>query len=103
MLCHAAYVAVAHVGDGGTAIQTAFLLHLAQDMLHRLALVLCQSQCLGHQLVAFDEFTGGKAQGEAGLLGVVLDEVHDAVQTAVYGTAMFSGAAKVLPCGLLLI
>ena len=44
LLCHAAYVAVAHVGDGGTAIQTAFLLHLAQDMFHRLALVLCQSQ-----------------------------------------------------------
>ena len=54
-------------------------------------------------MVAFDELGGGKAHGDVGTLGMVFDEVHDAVQTAVNGAAMVVLVAKVLPYGGFLV
>ena len=46
--------------------------------------------------VAFDEFGGGETHGDVGALGMVLDEVHDAVEATVYGTAVVVFVAEVL-------
>ena len=52
---------------------------------------------------ARDELGGGKTHGDVGTLGVVFDEVHDAVEATVHGAAVVVFVAEVLAHRSLLI
>ena len=86
----------AHVRDGGAAVQTAFRLHLLNDMLQHLLLVLVQRQLPEDKGVALNSLGGGKAHRQTGLLGMVLDKMHHRVDTAVNGAAVVVLVAEVL-------
>ena len=93
----------AHVRNGGGAVQTALLLHLYDDVLDGLLLVLGEIQLLENQGVALGQLAGGKAHGDARGLSVVLDQVHEAVQAAVHRAVALLRVAEVLAAGPLLI
>ena len=94
---------VAHVGNRGGAVESALALHLRDDVLDRLHLVGLEVERLADLLVALDELVGGKAQRNPGRLGMVLHQVHDAVEAAVHGPAVVVDVAEVLAAGPLLI
>ena len=77
-----------HVRQGGEAVFAGLLLHLRDDVLERVQLVLVQMQGLAHQLIALDKLGRREAQGDAGALGVVLDQMRDRVNTAVQGACI---------------
>ena len=93
----------AHVRNGGGPVQATLLLHLADDMIQHLLFVLGQTQGLQHQLIPFHQLAGGKAHGNPRGLGVVFNQVHDAVETAVDRAAVVVLVAKVRSAGPLLI
>ena len=88
----------AHVGERGEAVGARLLLHLRDDVLERVELVGVKPESAAHELVALDQLGRGEAQRDPGVLGVVLDEVHDgmdaAVQRALVGAVR---SAEVLP------
>ena len=69
----------AHVGHGGAAIHAALGLHLDDDVLQHVPLVVIEIQLVQDQMVPLHRLAGGEAHREARPLGVVLDEVDDAV------------------------
>ena len=93
----------AHVRDGRRAVEAALLLHLADDVLNHLHLVLVEHQRLDDAAVTLDDLRRGEADRDARFLRVVLDEVHDAVQAAMHGAAMALRIAEVHAARLLLI
>ena len=95
--------AEAHVGDRGRAVKPALLLHLADDVLERLLLVLIQPEALEHEAVPLRELARRKTHRDAGLHRVVLDQAHDRVQTAVYRAALFVRIAEIHAAGAFLM
>ena len=93
----------AHLCHGSSTVEAAFLFHLHDEVLQSLFLGLREFQSFHDDRVAFHQLGGGKADGDVGTLGMVLDEVHDAVQTTVYGAAMVVLVAEVLTNGCFLI
>ena len=93
----------AHVGHGGGPVHAALVLHLDDDVLQHLPLVLVQGQLIQDQLVPLHRLAGGEAHGEARPLGVVLDEVDDAVKAAVDGAVVVPLVAEILAGGPLLV
>ena len=65
-------------------------------MLDGLHLVLGKAECPGHKRIAFDKLAGGKAYGDTSALGMILDEMHNAMQAAMNSSAMIGHIAKVL-------
>ena len=92
-----------HIRDGGGAVQTPLLLHLDDDVLDHLFFVLVQLQGFLNAVVALHQLGGGKPHRDARRLGVILDEVDDAVDAAVNRTAVVILAAEVHPARTLLI
>ena len=92
-----------HICNGGGAVQAALLLHLQDDMLDHLFFVLIQLQGLLNAGVALHQLCGSKAHRDPRRPGVVLDEMDDAVDAAVNGTAVVILAAEVHPARTLLI
>ena len=78
----------AHVGDGGGAVEASLLLHLFDDVLDGLFLILIEAQGVFDALIAFDEFMGGKTERDVRCGRVVFDQVHGRVQGAVHGAAV---------------
>lgn len=93
----------AHIGDGGGPVQAPFLLHLLDDVFQHLLFVLGEMEGLQDQGIPLHQLAGGKAQGEPGQLGVVLDEVHDAVEAAVDRAAVVVLVAEIRAARPLLI
>ena len=93
----------AHIRNGGGAVQPAFLLHLHDDMFDHLFFVLVKLQCFLNAGVALHQLGGGKTHRDARRLGVILDEVQDAVDAAVHRAAVVILAAKIHAPGALLI
>ena len=85
-----------HVGHGSSTVEAAFLFHLYDEMLQGFFFILRELQGFKHNRVALNELRCGKAQRDVGALGVVFNEVHDAVEATVYGTAVVVLVAKVL-------
>ena len=92
-----------HVGHCGTTVQSSFFFHLLQNMLYGFLLVLRKSQSLDNQRVILYELAGSKAERNTGFQGVILNEMHDGMQTTVYGSSVIFGATEVLPTGSFLI
>ena len=78
----------AHVGESRKAIGARLLLHLGDDVLHGIELVLLEAKRLDHQLVALDELGRGVAVGQASALGVIGDKLSNGVDAAVHGAAV---------------
>ena len=93
----------AHIRDGGGAIQPALLLHLHDDVFEHLLFVFGEVELLEHEPVALGQLAGGKARRDARLFGVIRDQVHDAVQTAVDGGLRPIRVAEIRTAGALLI
>ena len=85
-----------HLSHGCGAVESTFFFHLHNEVLQGFFLVLRELQGIKNNGVAFHKFGGGKSHGYVGALGMVLDEVHDAVQAAVDGTTMVVLVAEVL-------
>ena len=92
-----------HIRDGGGAIQTPLLLHLDDDVLDHLFFVLVELQGRLDALVALHELCGRKAHRDACGLGMILDQVDDAVDAAVDCAAVILLAAEIHPARPLLI
>ncbi len=93
----------AHLRDGGSPVEAALFFHLENNVLNHLRLILIQLELLLDQPVALNELAGGKARGQAGSLGVVFDQVGDAMQAAVDRAAVLGLVAEVLAKRALLI
>ena len=93
----------AHIGDRGAAVELALGLHLEDDVLEHLLLVLVELQLLQHAQVALDELGGGKAHGKIEALGVVFDQMDDRVEAAVHRAVVVVLIAEILPKRLFLI
>ena len=65
-------------------------------MFKRFFLILRELQSIHHNLIAFHEFGSGETHRNLSPLGMILDEVHDAVQTTVDGSLVVVFIAKVL-------
>ena len=72
-------------------------------MLKCFFLVLGKLQCFHYDVIAFDELGGGKTNRDLSPLGMVLDEMHDAVQATVHRSAMIVFVAEILTHRRLLV
>ena len=93
----------AHIGNGGGAVKPALLLHLQNDVFDHFELVLRKVQSRLDPLVALGELACGKAERNARFFRVVFDQVHDAVQTAVYRASALIFGTKVDAPGSFLV
>ena len=92
-----------HIRNGGGAVQPALPLHLHDDMFDHLFFVLIQLQGFLDAPVALHQLGGGKPHRNARRPGVILDQMDDAVDAAVYGTAVVVLTAEIHAAGPLLI
>ena len=89
--------AEAHVGNGGGAVEPAFLFHLRDDVLQCLLFVLVEVQPIQNKLIALGELARRKAYRDARIVGMVFNEAHNTVQTAVYRAVVVVHIAEILP------
>lgn len=76
---------VAHIGQGGVAVQPGFGFHLHDAVLQKLLFVFVQLQVLLQRVAPLNELGSAEPGGDAQSLGVVGDEVDNGVQAAVDG------------------
>ena len=94
---------ISHVRDGCGAVQPSLFFHLKDQVLAGLLLVLIEPQRVDHSLISLDHLRRRKSHRNVNCGAVVLDQVHDRVNTAVHGSAVVFRSAEILPSGFLLI
>ena len=92
-----------HICNRCCTIQTTFLLHLTDDMLQHLFLILIQMQLFFQTGISLCQFGSGKSYRNPSFLSVILDQMHDTMKTAVHCAPMLIGIAEVLASRLFLI
>ena len=92
-----------HICNGSCTVKAALLLHLHDDMFDHLFFVLIQLQGFFNARIALHQLGGGKTHRDARRFGVILDQVDDAMDTAVHRAAVVILAAEVHAAGTLLI
>ena len=100
---HALNELIAHICHGSRPVQAALLLHLPDDVFQHLLLVLIQLQAAQDVLISFCQLAGSEPAGNPGIAGVVIDQVHDAMETPVHGTIVIQSIAEVLTARTLLV
>ncbi len=80
---HALDEGVAHIRQGGVAVQTGLRLHLQDAVFQQLLLVLVQLQLVRHGRVPLHQLGGAEPGGQSRPVGVVLNEMDDGVDAAV--------------------
>ena len=88
-----------HAGQRRRAIKVALSLHLQRKVLDGFQLVFVQIQRTRHQRVAFCQLRCGKTHRNARFLGVIFNQVHNAVKAPMHRTAVFRSVAEVLALG----
>ena len=86
----------AHLSHGRGAVEPAFFFHLHDEMLQSLFFVLGELQGIHDDIVAFHKLRGSEAHWDVNTLGMVFNEVHDAVQAPVYGPTVIVLVAEIL-------
>ena len=86
----------AHVGDGSGPIEFPFVFHLLHDVFDHLAFVGIELQFLPYEGISFNQFGGSETERNLRLGGMILYEVHDAVQCPVNRTAVVVLIAKII-------
>ena len=76
---------IAHIGQGGVAIQSRFVFHLHDAVLQQLLLVLIQLQFLCQVVAALNQLGCAEARGNAQLFGMIVNQVNHRVDAAVHG------------------
>ena len=76
---------IAHIGQGGVAIQSCFVFHLHDAVLQQLLLVLIQLQFLRQVVAALNQLGCAEARGNAQLFGMIINQVNHRVDAAVHG------------------
>ena len=76
---------IAHIGQGGVAVQPGFVFHLDDAVFQQLLFVFIQPQVLFQRIAALNELGGAETGGDAQPFGVIRDEVDNGVQAAVDG------------------
>ena len=79
-----------HICQSRLSIHTALRLHLRDDMLNHLTLILIQMKCLFHKFVAFDQLACSKTRRNLVFVCMIFDQMHDGVNTAVHRTSIRS-------------
>ena len=92
-----------HIRNGSGPVQPALLLHLEDDVLDHFFFVLIQLQGFLNAVVALHQLRGGKTHRDASCLGVVLNEMDDAMDAAVDRTAVVVLATEIQPAWAFLI
>ncbi len=72
-------------------------------MFQHFCLVLVEFQAVEDQAVSLDDLARGKTDGKTCLCGVILDQMYDCMETAVYGAAVVVLVAEILTERLFLI
>ena len=103
LLADSLYKIKAHMRDSCRTVQSPLRLHLFYDMLKHFLFVPIQVQFLQDQPVSFRQLGRGEPYRDPGLFRVILDEMHDGVETSVYRSAVFLRVAEVNDLRLLLI
>ena len=85
-----------HLGHRCSTVKTPLLLHLYNQMFQGLLLILGKLQSLHHHSITFDELGGGKTNRNVSPLGMIFNQMHDAVQATVYSTTMIVLVAEIL-------
>ena len=94
--CDSPDVGVAHVRDGGAAVKAAFLLHLDDDVVKELQLILVKQQLIKDQMIPAYDLACGEPHGYACLRGMVLNEVDHGMDASVHGAAVVVRTAEIL-------
>lgn len=76
---------IAHIGQGGIAVQPGFVFHLDDAVFQQLLFVFIQPQVLFQRIAALNELGGAETGGDAQPFSVIRDEVDNGVQAAVDG------------------
>jgi len=76
---------IAHIGQGGIAVQPGFVFHLDDAVFQQFLFVFIQPQVLFQRIAALNELGGAEPGGDAQPFGVIRDEVDNGVQAAVNG------------------
>ena len=85
----------AHIRDCRSLIHAAFLFHLTDDVLQHFFFILIQLELVKNHLVAFRQLACRKTNRNARFRCVVLDQMHDTMQTAMHRAIMILRVAKI--------
>ncbi len=92
-----------HIRDGRRPVHAALLLHLADDMLQHLLLILVQPQAFLDLNVPFRQLARREPDRDLRLSGMVLDQMHDPMEASVDRPALLVLPAKIDPARTFLI
>ena len=92
-----------HIRNGCGTVEPALCFHLYDDMLQRLLFIFIQPELIQYEVVALRELRRCEPHRDPCLFCMVVDQVHDSVQAAVYRSAMILRVTEVLPSRLFLI
>ena len=77
-----------HVRNGCRPVQTPLFLHLGNNMLQHFLLIFGQLKGFQYPFIPFHQLAGSKFGGDSRRLGVVIDQMHNTMQTAMHCPAM---------------
>ena len=92
-----------HCCNGCGTIQTAFFLHLLNDMLNHFLFILIQLQFFHNSGITFCQLAGCKSNRNIRFFRMIFNQMHDSVKTSVYSAALLIFTAKVCSPWLFLI
>ena len=75
-----------HFCDCCRTVKPSLFLHLGNDMSHHLLLILRKIQFLQNHLIALHQLRGSKSNRNSCCLRMVLNQMHDSMQTSMYRT-----------------
>ena len=102
-LAHTADKRIAHIRDRGRPVESPFLLHLSDQMLAGLPLILIELKRLNDTLISLYHLVGCEPDRNIRRFTVVLDQVHDGVNTAVHSAAVIVRFTEILSPRFLLV
>ena len=92
-----------HIRNGRRPIHPALLLHLADDVLQHLLLILIQSQTVLNLCITLRQLARRETNRNFCLPGMILNQMHDPVQTSVDCPAPLTFPAEVDPARAFLV
>ena len=93
----------AHIRHGCSPVHAPLFLHLDDDVLYHLLLILCKVKGILHQVVTFNDLACCKTKRNAGTLCVVFDQMHYAMNGPVHSSAMIVRRTEILSSRLFLV
>ena len=92
-----------HICDCSTSVNLTLCFHLLYDMLQHLRLICVQLQLLKNQRISLDCLGCCKTGRNISLRRMILNQVHDRMNTAVYCTVMVTLITEILTQWMFLI